>query len=186
MDGHFQAEFRAQDPRAEESLAVGLPDGLFQPPGLGLILAPDVHERGMDVACVRGQERSLDDRVRIMANDEPVFERARLPFIGIDAEVFRLIRLLRDEAPFHPGREARPSPAPQSGFLDLVQDLGGSHAPQGLDRGGVASAGAVAGDGREVRQPIVLGQHVIRRPGSSAGPAGSGACPGPCSRIVPR
>ena len=47
-----------------------------------------------------------------------VLAGARLGLVGVDHQVLRLRVVLRDEAPLHPGREARAAAAAQPGVLD--------------------------------------------------------------------
>src|SRR3546814_2879768 len=58
---------------------------------------------------------SSDLLVRIVADDFAVLARTRLGFVGVDDEEARAVgaRLLRHEAPFEPGREARAAAAAQ-------------------------------------------------------------------------
>jgi hypothetical protein len=60
----------------------------------------------------------------IMAHDVAIFKSAGLTFIGIHAEIFRLINL-GDKAPFDSSRKAGSAPAPQTSFLYLLDNLFG-------------------------------------------------------------
>src|SRR5215471_770896 len=57
-----------------------------------------------------------------MAQDVPVFARARLAFIGIDAQISRVAALLRHKGPLQAGRKAGAAAAAQTRVLDLLDD----------------------------------------------------------------
>ena len=67
-------------------------------------------------------------QMRIELEDLAVLERPGLALVAVHAEVLRLLRLLRHERPFQPGREACSAPPAQIGLLHLVGDLLRLHA----------------------------------------------------------
>src|SRR3546814_16751134 len=69
-------------------------------------------------------QRAFDQLVRIVADDFAVLARTRLGFVGVDDEEARAVgaRLLRHEAPFEPGREARAAAAAPARRLALFDD----------------------------------------------------------------
>ena len=99
---------------ADQLRVIGLVDRGLQHLALADELAADI-----DVGDVRphgegGQERALDEKMRIVAHDVPVLAGAGLRFIGIDDEIVRAaVGLLRHERPFEPRREAGAAAAAQ-------------------------------------------------------------------------
>ena len=81
-----------------------------------------------------GDHRSLDDRVRIMQEDDVVFAGGGFGFVAVDENIFRMLALLGDERPLHAGREAGAAAAAQAGGLHLVDDPLGRLAETLLQR----------------------------------------------------
>ena len=70
-----------------------------------------------------GEQRALDQQLRIVAHDVPVLAGAGLGLIGIDHEIVRApVGLLRHERPFEASGESGAAAAPQARGLDLVDD----------------------------------------------------------------
>ena len=61
--------------------------------------------------------------MRIQLHEHAVFEGARLALIAVDAEVARLGRLGRQEAPLHAGGETSAAASTETGFLDFLQQF---------------------------------------------------------------
>src|SRR5262249_44395398 len=62
---------------------------------------------------------ALDQRMRVVAEDVAILERAGLALVGVADEVLVACVLLRHEAPLEPGREARAAPSAQRRLLDF-------------------------------------------------------------------
>ena len=86
------------------------------------ILAAQVDEAHLRANREAGDHRSLDDRVRIVQEDDVVFAGAGLGFVAVDEHIFRMRALLGHERPLQPGREAGAAAAAQAGGLHLVDD----------------------------------------------------------------
>jgi hypothetical protein len=76
-------------------------------------LAADVDVGGARADRVAADETSLDQEVRVALHQQVILERARLALVGVADDVFRLRRLLVDELPLEPGREAGAAPPAQ-------------------------------------------------------------------------
>ena len=66
--------------------------------------------------------------MRVVLDELAVLEGARLALVGVDGEVDGLLALLGEEAPLHPGREARAAPPAEVRrlyHLDQVLGLAG-------------------------------------------------------------
>src|SRR2546423_507867 len=71
--------------------------------------------------------------MRIVLQNQAIFTSARLTFIAIDQDVFRTVRLLRNKSPFHAGRKTGAATPPQTGRLDLINNVIGLHLERLLD-----------------------------------------------------
>src|SRR5262249_11029573 len=129
---------RAGDALAEPAALVGLLDRLLQDEVLPHHLAADVDVGVMTVDREAGDDRPLDELVRVPVEELAVLAGAGLGLVGVDDEIDGL-RVLGDEAPLHAGEEAGSAAAAQVRLLDLVEDLARLHAEGLLDRG-VAAA----------------------------------------------
>ena len=70
-----------------------------------------------------GQERALDQELRIVTHDVTVLAGAGLELVGIDDEVIGPpVGLGRHERPFQTGREAGAATTAQARFLHLLDD----------------------------------------------------------------
>src|SRR5208283_2740311 len=107
---------------ADQTAVIGFVDRGLQTLCLVIELAPDIDVAIVDSHPRRGQQAPLDELVRLVAQDVAVLAGARLAFIGIDAEIGRMVALFRHERPFQPGRKAGAAAAAQPGFLDLLDD----------------------------------------------------------------
>ena len=76
-----------------------------------------------DAHRVRADGHAFDQRMRVVADDVAVLERARLAFVGIADEVFLARELARHEAPLQAGRETGAAAAAQAGGLQVGDDL---------------------------------------------------------------
>ena len=86
------------------------------------VLASDVDEHARRADAVGGDQAALDEAVRRLAHDVAVLEGTRLGFVGVDDEVGRLPRVLREERGLAPHREARAAAPAQRRRADLVHD----------------------------------------------------------------
>src|SRR6516165_987054 len=118
----IEAIARAAGVFADEAGFVGLVDRRLQTLPLVEELAPDINVTGVNPHSDRGEQTALDQLLRVIAKDVAVLAGPRLTFIGIDAEIGRMVALFRHERPFQPGREAGAAAAAQPGFLNLLDD----------------------------------------------------------------
>ncbi len=86
----------------------------------------------VDVALVRshgerGDDDPLDELVRILLEDNPIFEAARLGFVRVAEEVNGFAQLEGYEAPFHSRRESSASPPFELALFHLFDDGVGRH-----------------------------------------------------------
>ena len=72
--------------------------------------------------CIRGNDYTLNQCMRIRQHDRDVFAGTRLRFICIDHEVVRLAIILRYETPLHSGGEAGATTPAQPRILYLSDD----------------------------------------------------------------
>ena len=93
----------------------------FRDRGLEMSTLQDKFAAHIDIRRVgahgeRGEQRALDQRVRVVAHDLAVLAGARLGFVGVDGEVMRAFGIdgLGHERPFEPGRKARASTSAQA------------------------------------------------------------------------
>ena len=92
VDDDLEAEPGAEDVPAEEARAFGLGHRLAEPAGDALVLAPDIDDGRADADGEGGDDHALEEPVRIADQDGPVLERARLAFVGVDAQILRARR----------------------------------------------------------------------------------------------
>ena len=109
--------------RADEVCLISLVDRGLQPLALEDVLAPNVDIAGVRLHRDARDQAPLDQEVRIVAHDLPVFAGSRFGFVRVDDEVGGTRRIgLWHEGPLETGREAgAPAPA-QAGGLHLVDD----------------------------------------------------------------
>src|SRR3546814_3980317 len=99
MDEDFEIIARAAGVLADEALFIGLGDGGEERLRLADELAANVDIGGPRAHGETGDQRALDQLVRIVANDLAVLARPRLRLVGVDDEKARAarLRLLRSE-----------------------------------------------------------------------------------------
>ena len=115
---------------AEQPRVIGFLDGRLHDLGFHDIFAANVNIGGPRTHRETGDQRALDQLVRIVAQDFAVLARTRLGFIGIDHQKARprialavLRRFLGHERPFQTGRETRPAATAQAAGLHFLDDL---------------------------------------------------------------
>src|SRR6185295_135146 len=146
INNDIEAEAAPQNVLAEETPGTGLLHRLLEGPIPLVEFAPDIEEGEIRLDGVGREDDPLQDQVRILFDQETVLERAGLALIGVDAEVARLVFGLRQEAPFHPGREPGAAAAAQARRLHLLEQLRGRELLQGTPQSLVASRGEVRVD----------------------------------------
>jgi hypothetical protein len=121
---HVEVVARPACVLADEAAIIGLGDRREQRLGLADIFATDVDVGGACAHREPGDQRALDQLVRIVADDLAILAAARLGFIGVyDKEVRPIgLRLLGHERPFGAGREPCPAAATQTRRLHHVDD----------------------------------------------------------------
>ena len=128
VDDHLELFACAEDVIAQEAPGLRLGDGAVEPLRREVVLAAHVDERPLRLDGVARQDDPLDQLVRVVLHDHPVFEGARLRFVGVDDQVARVLAR-GEEAPLLAGREARAAAAAHVGGLHLVDDLLGVFPP---------------------------------------------------------
>src|SRR5437870_5319084 len=88
---------------------------------------------------------------RIALDDLAVLEGAGLALVGVDREVDGLLALLGEEAPLHPGREARAAPPAEVRRLHHLDQFLGLAGRERLARRLVAAVRQVHVQAAEVR-----------------------------------
>lgn len=109
---------------ADEAPGISLFDGGEEHLRLVDELAADVDVSRAGAHRETGDQRALDQLMRIVADDLAVLARARLGFVGIDDQEARaaILAFLGHEAPLHAGREARATATTQARGLHDVDD----------------------------------------------------------------
>ncbi len=119
MVEELEREARAEDVVAEIARLARLLDRLLQ----ALVDFPDLAVHVVVAARaahgVRRDDHPLDQRVRVVAQDVAILERARLALVGIAHEVLLPRELLGHEAPLEPGGKAGAAAAAQGRLLHL-------------------------------------------------------------------
>src|SRR5690606_34033557 len=106
MDEHVAVEPGAEDVLAQVTGAIGLFDGRLERLLHMVELAADVDVRRLRADRVAADRAPLDQQVRVALHQHVILERSRLALVGVAADVLSLRRVLEDELPLEPGREA--------------------------------------------------------------------------------
>src|SRR3989442_14495767 len=77
----------------------------------------------MAVDGERGNDDALDQLMRIAFDDHAILAGSRLAFIGVAAQINRLARVLRHEAPFQPRRKTSATTAPEPAGFSRLDDV---------------------------------------------------------------
>ena len=120
-----EVDARAEDVLAEEAFFVGFGDGALDDLEQVAVLAAQVDEAQLRPDGEAGDHGALDDRVRVLEEDDVVLAGAGLGFVAVDEHVLGLFRLLGHEAPLHAGGEAGAAAAAQPGGFHDVDDPAG-------------------------------------------------------------
>ena len=102
--------------------AYGFVDRGLQVLALADELAADVDEAGVRAHGEGGEQRALDQQMRIVPHDLAVLAGAGLALVGVDDEIGRARIGLGHERPLEARREAGAAAAAQARGLDLVDD----------------------------------------------------------------
>ena len=156
---------------ADQPGRIGLGDRRLQPLALADELAAHVGVAGVRPHREGGEQRALDQQMRVVAHDLPVLAGAGLGLVGIDDEVVGPGIALGHERPLEARRKAGAAAAAQAGVLDLGDDPVVALVDQGL---GVVPGAARLGAGElpvleavEVPEDAVLVlEHWLRSPTS--------------------
>ncbi len=105
----------------------GVVDGLLQRREQVIELAADVDVGGVRADGVAADEAALHEQMGIALHQQVVLEGARFALVGVADDVFGIRRLLVDELPLEPGREAGAASATQARGLHLFDHLVGRH-----------------------------------------------------------
>ncbi len=90
---------------------------------------PDEHPAFLGADRDHPEQQPLQHQVRLLGEDLPVLERARLGFVGVADRVLRLSGLRRDQLPLTAGGEPGPAHAAQPGVLQRGGDPPGVQFP---------------------------------------------------------
>src|SRR5581483_4992897 len=127
VDHHLEVVPAAEDVPAEEAPVVRLGHDAFEDPPRPEELPPAVDERRVALDGVRGDDRPLEELMRVPLHELAVVEGPRLGFVDVHDEIRGLAGVLRDERPLDAGREAG-TPAPsKTGCLHDLDDLLRAH-----------------------------------------------------------
>ena len=107
---------------ADQLGRVGLGDGRLEPLALADELAAHVDVAGVRAHGEGGEQRALDQQVRIVPHDLAVLAGAGLGLVRVDHEIAGPGIALGHERPLEAGREAGAAAAAQARVLDLVDD----------------------------------------------------------------
>src|SRR5271166_639512 len=109
---------------ADELRFIGLVDRRLEALALEDVFAAKIDVGRMRAHGEGGDERALDQCVRIVAQDLAILAGAGLRLIGVDDEIVRPLRIdiLGHERPFEPGRKARAGAPAQARGLHLGDD----------------------------------------------------------------
>ena len=126
--GDVEVESAAENVLAEVAVLARFGEGFLQHRRAVIKLAADVNVRHR-IRCdrVAGDDHPFDEQVRIFFHQQPVFERARLRFVGVAEQIRRLRRVLRNEAPLGAGRKSCAAAAAELRILHQLRDLLGLH-----------------------------------------------------------
>ena len=160
VDDDVAAEVGAEDAAADVAGGAGLLDAALQEQALVVVLATDVDEGDRCLDRVGRDQRSFDELVRVLVDERPVLEAARLRLVGVDAEVAGM-DALGEERPLQPGGEAGPAAPADAARLDLGDQVVGGHAAERLAQALVAADALVDGEGLDAVHPEVLGQQLV-------------------------
>src|SRR5258708_25150269 len=116
IQNHIKVEAAAQDILTNIARGICLFDSTLDLyPRQGQFTAY-VNESRRNAASITGNDHSLDQLMRVLLHYHTVFEGTRLAFIGIAAQVARLV-VLGKKAPLHTCRKTRSAAPAQSRFL---------------------------------------------------------------------
>ena len=102
-------------PGADQLRVIGFVDRRLQPLALADELPAYVDVGGVRAHGEGGEQRALDQELRVVPHDVPVLAGAGLGLVRIDHEIVRTaVRLLWHERPFEAGGEARAAAAAQA------------------------------------------------------------------------
>ena len=133
---------------ADQLRLIGLVDGTLQRLALADELAAHIDVGGDGAHGEARDQRALDQRVRVVAQDIAVLASAGLRFVGIDDQIrWPPVALLGHERPFQAGRESGAAAAAQAACLHLVDD---PVAPLGDEAGCVVPVSARSCSGQRL------------------------------------
>jgi hypothetical protein len=112
MQHDVAGEVCAQDVFARKAVLVGLLDGAAQDVVSLPELTPKVDEHFFGLDGVSGDEGAFYDGVRVIFQNQAVFESARLALVTIDTDELRE-DVFGHKTPFDPRRETRPTATSQ-------------------------------------------------------------------------
>src|SRR5271156_6012106 len=113
----------------------------------------------MRIDGAAGDENSFDHRMRVILELIAIREGSRFTLVGVTANVYRVLRILRDKAPFYPGGKRGAAAPAQIRRLHFIYDLRRSHLEQGLAQRLVTAMPFVDFDSAQVRDIHPAGQN---------------------------
>ena len=115
----------AERPLAEVARRPRLGERLLEPLDRECQLSPNVDVGNRRADRIAGDDRPLDETVRIQIHDTAVLERPGLALVGVDDEVDLLPFFRVEKTPLHSCWKACASTAPKVGLFDLFFELCG-------------------------------------------------------------
>ncbi|MBA7587716.1 hypothetical protein ES708_29751 [subsurface metagenome] len=127
-----EAEIGAEYFVAQESLVLGLLDGEQHSFYRQRVFGSDVDIALGGADSVGGDSHPLDNSMGVAFHGAAVHKSPGVALVGVANHVFLVARRLVAKLPLLAGGKAGPSPPPQTGALDLVDNLLRTHLRQYL------------------------------------------------------
>ncbi len=172
---NIETEWGFQDAAAQQSGLLGLLNRGLKPGNRQRILGPHVYKALARSNRVSGNGHALQHRVRIALQHAPIHKRARIPFIRIANHIFLLRLGLGHRRPLQPGGITRAATTAQTTLDDGIDNILGSHFPQGivqclvtvrrhvrLDPLGINNPAIAKNDAQLVRKERTFGIHLFK------------------------
>ena len=135
----LEIETRTENVLAQQACRLGFFHRLLQVAGGIDILATQEDITAIGLECPRRDQHALDQQVRQLLHQQPVFPGVGLHLVGVAQQIADVLRFVRrHQAPLHPGGEAGTTAALEAGVLDRADNVGSSHLGQRLAGGGIA------------------------------------------------
>ncbi len=161
MDVDGKVKARTQDVLPQQAILLGLLDGDLEMVHGQRVLHADVDKALVCTDGVGPNDHPFQNSVGIALYQTAVLIRSWVPFVGVADHVLDLPVGAETGFPLPAGGEARPTPAPQTGALDGLNDLLRGHLKQRLGRSLVAIEGDIVLDSGRVNQAVLPHQDTL-------------------------